>query len=56
MVAHLTPLAPPFLPGPIHLAQGFKRRNEKYALFWPQKPEFVRMAARFSATVVPVSN
>ncbi len=35
--------------------QAFKRRNEKYELFWPQKPEFVRMAARFNATVVPIS-
>ncbi|KAG2498570.1 hypothetical protein HYH03_003321 [Edaphochlamys debaryana] len=35
--------------------EGFKRRNEKYELFWPERSEFVRMAARFGATIVPVS-
>ncbi|GLC75720.1 hypothetical protein PLESTF_001677300 [Pleodorina starrii] len=35
--------------------EGFKRRNEKYELFWPSRSEFVRMAARFGATVIPVS-
>ncbi|KAG2431972.1 hypothetical protein HYH02_013188 [Chlamydomonas schloesseri] len=35
--------------------EGFKRRNEKYELFWPQRSEFVRMAARFGATIIPVS-
>ncbi len=35
--------------------QGFKRKKEKYELFWPQRPEFVRMAGRFSTTVVPIS-
>lgn len=24
-----------------------------YKLFWPDQPEFVRMAARFGATIVP---
>ncbi len=28
-------------------------RGEEYKLFWPQQPEFVRMAARFGATIVP---
>ncbi|XP_050384111.1 phytyl ester synthase 1, chloroplastic [Argentina anserina] len=28
-------------------------KGEKYKLFWPEEPEFVRMAARFGATIVP---
>ncbi|PON73931.1 Diacylglycerol acyltransferase [Parasponia andersonii] len=28
-------------------------KGEAYKLFWPNQPEFVRMAARFGATVVP---
>lgn len=28
-------------------------QGEEYKLFWPEKPEFVRMAARFEATIVP---
>ncbi|EFJ50068.1 hypothetical protein VOLCADRAFT_104015 [Volvox carteri f. nagariensis] len=35
--------------------EGFKRRNEKYELFWPARSEFVRMAARFGATIIPIS-
>ncbi|KAG1656602.1 hypothetical protein FOA52_010304 [Chlamydomonas sp. UWO 241] len=35
--------------------EGFKRKGEQYELFWPSKPEFVRMAARFEATIVPVA-
>ena len=30
-----------------------KRRGEKYALLWPKKAEFVRMACRFGATIIP---
>ena len=30
----LRPSLPPSLPGPIHLVQGLKRRNEKYTLLW----------------------
>ena len=33
----------------------FKRKGEHYTLFWPQQPELVRLAARFNATIVPVS-
>ena len=33
--------------------EAFKRKGEKYALFWPSKPEFVRMAARHGAVIVP---
>lgn len=28
-------------------------KGEEYKLFWPEQPEFVRMAARFGATIVP---
>ena len=33
--------------------QAYKGRGEEYKLFWPKHPEFVRMAARFGATIVP---
>ena len=34
--------------------QAYKNKGEKYQLFWPSKrSEFVRMAARFGATIVP---
>lgn len=29
------------------------RQGEEYKLFWPDQPEFVRMAARFGVTIVP---
>ncbi|KAJ4823185.1 hypothetical protein Tsubulata_015131 [Turnera subulata] len=29
------------------------RKGEQYKLFWPEQSEFVRMAARFGATIVP---
>merc|ERR1719247_1410126 len=32
-----------------------KGRGEEYQLFWPQEGEFVRMAAKFGATIVPFS-
>ena len=35
------------------MLQAYKRRGEEYKLFWPKQPEFVRMAARFGATIVP---
>lgn len=28
-------------------------QGEMYKLFWPDQPEFVRMAAKFGATIVP---
>lgn len=28
-------------------------QGEEYKLFWPKQQEFVRMAARFGATIVP---
>lgn len=28
-------------------------QGEEYKLFWPEQPEFVRMASRFGATIVP---
>lgn len=28
-------------------------QGEEYKLFWPEQSEFVRMAARFGATIIP---
>lgn len=28
-------------------------QGEEYKLFWPEQPEFVRMTAKFGATIVP---
>jgi pimeloyl-ACP methyl ester carboxylesterase len=33
--------------------EAYKRKGEDYQLFWPQRSEFVRMAARHGATIVP---
>ncbi|GER40507.1 esterase/lipase/thioesterase family protein [Striga asiatica] len=33
--------------------EALHRKGEEYQLFWPDQPEFVRMAARFGATIVP---
>ncbi|KAL7123111.1 hypothetical protein ACP275_01G085300 [Erythranthe tilingii] len=33
--------------------EALHRKGEQYQLFWPDQPEFVRMAARFGATIVP---
>jgi len=33
----------------------FHNKGEDYELFWPEKSDFVRVAARFNATVVPIS-
>lgn len=33
--------------------QAYKGKGEEYKLFWPERPEFVRMAARYGATIVP---
>ena len=33
----------------------FHGKDEAYQLFWPEKVDFVRTAARFNATIVPVS-
>lgn len=35
--------------------QAYKNKNEKYKVLWPEREEFVRMAARFGATIVPVA-
>ncbi|KEH23472.1 acyltransferase-like protein At1g54570, chloroplastic isoform X3 [Medicago truncatula] len=35
------------------LREGFHRKGEEYKLFWPEQSEFVRMAARFGAKIVP---
>ncbi len=34
-------------------AQAFKPQNSNYKLFWPEQSKFVRMAAKFGATIVP---
>ena len=33
----------------------FHGKGEDYELFWPEKVDFVRIAARFNATIVPIS-
>jgi len=33
--------------------EAYKRKGEDYKLFWPEKAEFVRMAAKFNAIIVP---
>uniref|UniRef100_J3KZU9 Serine aminopeptidase S33 domain-containing protein n=2 Tax=Oryza brachyantha TaxID=4533 RepID=J3KZU9_ORYBR len=33
--------------------EALHRKGEAYKLFWPDQPEFVRMAARFGVTVIP---
>jgi hypothetical protein len=33
--------------------EAFKNKDEKYKLLWPERAEFVRMAARFGATIIP---
>ena len=37
----------------MYLPQAYKRRGGKYRVFWPAREEFVRMAARFNAIIVP---
>lgn len=34
--------------------EAYKNKGEKYQLMWPEEPEFVRVAARFGATIIPV--
>eukprot|EP00898_Chlorokybus_atmophyticus_P001268 jgi/Chlat1/2141/Chrsp17S08743 len=36
--------------------EAFKRRGESYRLFWPDTPEFVRLAARLDAVIVPIAS
>lgn len=33
--------------------QAYKGKGEKYRVLWPEREEFVRMAAKFGATIVP---
>ncbi|KAL8154781.1 phytyl ester synthase 1, chloroplastic [Apium graveolens] len=33
--------------------EALHRKGEEYKLFWPDQPEFVRMAAKFGTTIVP---
>ena len=42
-------VSPPVCPSD----QAYKMKGEEYRLFWSERPEFVRMAARYGATIVP---
>lgn len=33
--------------------EAYKKKGEEYRLFWPDRSEFVRMAAKYGATIVP---
>ncbi|GMP29993.1 hypothetical protein CsSME_00004862 [Camellia sinensis var. sinensis] len=35
------------------MREALHRKGEEYKLFWPQQSEFIRMAARFGAKIVP---
>ena len=35
------------------MREAYKGKGEEYQLFWPERAEFIRMAARFGATIVP---
>ncbi|KMZ64320.1 Acyltransferase-like protein, chloroplastic [Zostera marina] len=35
------------------IREALHKKGEEYKLFWPEKPEFIRMASRFGATIVP---
>ncbi|KAG0621272.1 hypothetical protein M758_3G006800 [Ceratodon purpureus] len=35
--------------------EALHRKGEAHKLFWPERSEFVRMAARFGCTIIPVS-
>uniref|UniRef100_A0A0D9V0W2 Serine aminopeptidase S33 domain-containing protein n=1 Tax=Leersia perrieri TaxID=77586 RepID=A0A0D9V0W2_9ORYZ len=35
------------------IREALHRKGEDYQLFWPDQPEFVRMAAQFGVTVIP---
>ncbi|KAL6960374.1 hypothetical protein U1Q18_038139 [Sarracenia purpurea var. burkii] len=35
------------------MREALHRKGEEYRLFWPEQSEFVRMAARFGATIIP---
>ncbi|XP_021911751.1 acyltransferase-like protein At3g26840, chloroplastic, partial [Carica papaya] len=35
------------------IREAMHRKGEEYTLFWPKNPEFVRIAAKFGATIIP---
>ncbi|KAL9162817.1 hypothetical protein ABFS82_06G002500 [Erythranthe guttata] len=35
------------------MREALHRKGEEYKLFWPEQSEFVRMAAKFGATIIP---
>lgn len=44
----------PLYPHHVNLqSQAYHLKGQEYQLLWPDKPEFVRMAARFGATIIP---
>jgi len=45
----------PVLVFPGGTREAFKRRGESYKLFWPDKPDLMRIAAKYNAVVVPFS-
>ena len=56
--SNLVAIKPDVKPGrptnpPGGVREAYKRKGEEYRLFWPERPEFVRAAARFGATIVP---
>ena len=45
----------PVLLFPGGVREAYKKKGEEYQLFWPEKAEFVRLAVRHGATIVPFS-
>merc|ERR1719487_3095292 len=43
----------PGLVFPGGVREAYKRKGEQYQLFWPDRPEFVKTAAKFGARIVP---
>jgi hypothetical protein len=37
----------------VYLSEVQLSLGEEYKLFWPEQPEFVRMASRFGAKIIP---
>lgn len=36
-----------------YIIRGLHVQGEEYKLFWPEQPEFVRVASKFGAKIVP---
>ena len=37
----------------VYIIRGVHVQGEEYKLFWPEQPEFVRVASKFGAKIVP---